>query len=416
VSRPDPSSWLLDPGIVYLNHGSFGACPTPVLEAQRAWRDRIEREPVRFLARELAGHLDEARREVAEFLHADPDGLAFVPNATTGVSTVLGSVRFQPGDELLAGDHEYNATLNALRAAATRDGATVVIARVPFPISDPGEVVQAYLDAVTPRTRLALVSHVTSTTALVFPVATLVRELQARGVDALVDAAHAPGMVQVDVGGLGAAYWAGNGHKWLCGPKGSGMLVVREDVRASIRPLVVSHGANDPRTDRSRFRLGFDWVGTGDPSAYLALPAAIRFVGGLHEDGWRGLRSANAALARDARDRLCAALGVERPAPDTMLGAMASVPLPGIAPTEEVTDRLQAQLFEEDRIEVPLMVTPVRAARGGGGGPAAQAQALVRISAQQYNRPAEYAYLAERLAAHVKRARGARSLLGRLRG
>jgi isopenicillin-N epimerase len=410
---PEPSPWLLDPGIVFLNHGSFGACPRPVLEAQRAWRDRIEQEPVRFLSRELWGHLDEARREVAEFLHADPEGLAFVPNATTGVSTVLGSVRFQPGDELLAGDHEYNATLNALRAAAARDGATVVVARIPFPLQDPGQVVQAYLDAVTPRTRLALVSHVTSTTALVFPVAQLVRELQARGVDALVDAAHAPGMVQVDIGSLGAAYWTGNGHKWLCGPKGSGMLVVREDVRASIRPLVVSHGANDPRQDRSRFRLGFDWVGTGDPSAYLALPAAIRFVGGLHEEGWRGLRSANAALARDARDRLCAALGVERPAPDAMLGAMASVPLPGIAATEEVADRIQAELFEEDRIEVPVMVTPVRAARDGGG---AAPQVLVRVSAQRYNRPAEYAYLAERLAVHVKRARSARSLLGRLRG
>jgi isopenicillin-N epimerase len=414
VAAPrEPSPWLLDPGIVYLNHGSFGACPVPVLEAQRAWRDRIEREPVRFLARELQDHLDEARLAVAAFLRADPEGVAFGPNATTGVSTILGSLRFGPGDELLAGDHEYNATLNALRSAADRDGASVVIARIPFPLEDPAQVVQAYLDAVTPRTRLALVSHVTSTTALVLPVATLVRELQARGVDVLVDGAHAPGMVQVDVGALGAAYWTGNGHKWLCGPKGSGMLAVREDVRASIRPLVVSHGANDPRTDRSRFRLGFDWMGTGDPSAYLALPAAIRFVGGLHEEGWRGLRAANAALARDARDRLCAALGVQPPAPDAMLGAMASVPLPGIAPTEDAAERLQAQLFDEDRIEVPVLVAPVRAARSEGAGPP---QALVRVSAQRYNRPAEYAYLAERLAAHVKRARGARSLLGRLRG
>jgi isopenicillin-N epimerase len=192
------------------------------------------------------------------------------------------------------------------------------------------------------------------------------------------------------------------------------MLVVREDVRPSVRPLVVSHGANDPRTDRSRFRLGFDWLGTGDPSAYLALPAAIRFVGGLHEEGWRGLRSANAALARDARDRLCAALGVDRPAPDAMLGAMASVPLPGIAPTEAATGRLQAQLFDEDRVEVPVMVTPVRSAREDGDG--AAPQAVIRVSAQRYNRPAEYAYLAERLAAQVRRARGARSLLGRLRG
>jgi isopenicillin-N epimerase len=155
-------------------------------------------------------------------------------------------------------------------------------------------------------------------------------------------------------------------------------------------------------------------MGTGDPSAYLALPAAIRFVGGLHEEGWRGLRSANAALARDARDRLCAALGVDRPAPDAMLGAMASVPLPGLTPTEDVAERIQGLLFEEDRIEVPVMVTPVRAAREGDGG--GSPQVVVRVSAQRYNRPAEYAYLADRLAHHVKRARGARSLLGRLRG
>jgi isopenicillin-N epimerase len=148
----DRTPWLLEPGISFLNHGSFGACPAPVLEAQRAWRERMEAEPVRFLDRELEGHLDDVRREVAQFLNGDPDGIAFVPNATTGVSTVLSSLRFQAGDELLAGDHEYNATLNALRAAAARDGARVVIARIPFPIHDPAEAIDAYLDAVTPRT------------------------------------------------------------------------------------------------------------------------------------------------------------------------------------------------------------------------------------------------------------------------
>jgi isopenicillin-N epimerase len=372
----------------------------------------MEREPVRFLDRELEGHLDAARLEVAAFLGADPDGLAFVPNATTGVSTVLASLRFRPGDELLAGDHEYNATLNALRAAAARDGASVVIVPVPFPVHDPSEVVEAYLEAVTPRTRLALVSHVTSPTAIVMPVAALVRELDRRGVDTIVDGAHAPGMLPVDLEAIGAAYWTGNGHKWLCAPKGSGVLHVRADLRAGIRPLVVSHGANDPRADRSRFRLGFDWTGTGDPTAYLSMPAAIRFVGGLHEDGWAGLMAANAALAREGRDRLCAALGVPPPVPDGMLGSMASVPLPGVAPNEAAVERLQAALFDEDRIEVPVLTFPVRAAVPPGGSPV---DALVRISAQRYNEPGEYARLAERLAARV-RERSPRSLLGRLRG
>ncbi|MDQ1323013.1 MAG: isopenicillin-N epimerase [Chloroflexota bacterium] len=408
----DRSPWRLEPDVSFLNHGSFGACPEPVLEAQRAWRDRLEREPVRFLDRELEGHLDAARSDVAAFLGADPEGLAFVPNTTTGVSTVLASRRFGPGDELLACDHEYNATLNALRAAAARDGATVVIVRVPFPVRDPSEIVEAFLEAVTPRTRLAMVSHVTSPTALVMPVAALVRELDRRGVDTLVDGAHAPGMLPVDLTALEAAYWTGNGHKWLCAPKGSGVLHVRADLRSGLRPLVVSHAANTDRTDRSRYHLGFDWTGTGDPTPYLAMPAAIRFVGGLHEDGWSGLMAANAALARGGRDRLCEALGVAPPVPDTMLGSMAAVPLPDLAPTAASAQQLQAALFDEDRIEVPVLVFPVRAAVEAGGGPA---QALVRISAQHYNQPEEYTWLAERLATRVRAARSPRSLLGRLR-
>lgn len=408
----DRSPWLLEPGISFLNHGSFGACPTPVLEAQRAWRDRMEQEPVRFLAGELEGHLDTAREDVAAFLGADPGGLAFVPNATTGVSTILASLRFRGGDELLAGDHEYNATLNALAAAARRDGARLTLVRIPFPIRDPSQVVEAYLDAVSPRTRLALVSHVTSPTAVVFPVAAIVRELDRRGVDTLVDGAHAPGMLPIDLEQLGAAYWTGNGHKWLCGPKGAGMLHVRADRRAGIHPLVISHGANDPRPDRSRYRVEFDWTGTGDPTASLALPAAIRFVGGLHEDGWKGLMAANAALAREARDRLCAALEVPPPVPDSMLGSMASVPLPTVAPNDAAAGRLQVALYDEDRIEVPVLIFPVRAASDAGGGPA---QVLVRVSAQRYNRADEYAWLAERLDARVRGPRGARSLIDRLR-
>jgi isopenicillin-N epimerase len=268
----DRSPWLLDPDISFLNHGAFGACPDPVLEAQRVWRERMEAEPVRFLDRELEVHLDETRSRLGAFLRADPEGIVFVPNATTGVSTVLASLRFEPGDELLASDHEYNASLNALRGAAARDGAIVRIVHIPFPIRDPSQAVEAYLQAVTPRTRLALVSHVTSPTALVMPVTAIVRELDRRGVDTLVDGAHAPGMIDVDLGALGAAYWTGNGHKWLCAPKGSGLLHVRADLRDRMRPLATSHGANSDRVERQRFRLLFDWVGTADPTPYLVVP------------------------------------------------------------------------------------------------------------------------------------------------
>ncbi len=408
----DRSPWVLEPGISFLNHGSFGACPEPVLEAQRAWRERMEAEPVRFLDRELEGHLDEVRRRIAAFLNADADGIAFMPNATTGVATVLASLRFSPGDELLTCDHEYNATLNALRATAERDGARLVIVRLPFPIEDPSQIVEAYLEAVTPRTRLALVSHVTSPTALVMPVAAIVRELDRRGVDTLVDGAHAPGMVPVDLDALGAAYWTGNAHKWLCAPKGSAVLHVRADLRDRLRPLVTSHGINDPRTDRPRFRLLFDWTGTTDPTPWLTIPAAIRFVGGVHQDGWAGLMASNAALALQARDRICAALKVPSPAPDAMLGSMASIPLPNMAPTVAAAARLQAALYDEDRIEVPVLTFPVRGALGPGESPTS---VLVRISAQHYNQPDEYARLGERLAARLLGPSSPRTLLGRLR-
>ena len=410
----DRSPWLLDPTVSFLSHGTFGACPTPVLEAQRAWRDRMEAEPIQFLDRELEARLDDVRLEVGAFLNADPDGIAFVPNATTGVATILGSRRFLPGDELLTGDHEYNATINALRAAAARDGARVIVVPIPFPISDPTQVVDAFMERVTARTRLALISHVTSPTALVLPIVALVRELARRGVDTLVDGAHAPGMVPVDLGLLGAAYWTGNGHKWLCAPKGVAILHVREDLRPDVQPLVTSHAANSARGDRSFFRLAFDWTGTIDPSAILSLPAAIRYVGGLDDEGWTGLMASNAALARRGRDAICTALGVPEPAPDSMLGSMAAIPLPGLAPTGPAAARLQAALYDEDRIEVPIIAWPVAAARGPGDGPAA---ALVRISAQRYNHLDEYTRLAEILARRLgePQEHGLRSLMGRLR-
>ena len=410
----DRTPWLLDPSVSFLSHGTFGACPAPVLEAQRAWRDRMEAEPIRFLDRELETRLDEVRVEVAEFLNADPEGIAFVPNATTGVATVLGSLRFEPGDELLAGDHEYNATLNALREAAARDGAKVIVVPIPFPIDDPTQVVDAFIERVTARTRLALVSHVTSPTALVFPIVPLVRELSRRGVETLVDGAHAPGMVPVDLAQLGAAYWTGNAHKWLCAPKGVAILHVREELRPRIRPLVTSHAANTPRRDRSAFHLAFDWTGTIDPSAILSLPAAIKYVGGMHDDGWTGLMDANADLARQGRDAICTALEIPAPAPDSMLGSMAAIPLPRLAPTGPAAARLQAALYDEDRIEVPIIAWPVAAARDPGAGPAS---ALVRISAQRYNKADEYTRLAEILARRLAEpeGHGLRSLMGRLR-
>jgi isopenicillin-N epimerase len=390
--------WRLDPAITYLNHGSYGACPEPVLTYQRALQDRLEAEPVRFLSGDLPALLGAARARVGTFLGAAPDGLAFVPNATTGVNTVLRSLAFQRGDELLTTDHEYNATLNALNTVAARYGARVVIARVPFPIGDPGDAIEAILAAVTPRTRLALISQVTSPTALVLPIEALVRELGGRGVDTLVDGAHAPGMIPVDVDDLGAAYWTGNGHKWLCGPKGSAVLWVRGDRREGIHPLVVSHGANEILGDRTRFRAEFDWVGTSDPTAFLTLPAAIDWMAEAASGGggWPAIMAANHALALAGRDIVATALGVEAPAPDSMLGSMAALPIPWLH--DDVTaEALSTRLASENAIEVPVGGWPVRAARSGTH----PERVLIRISAQRYNELADY----ERLAGALVRER-----------
>ena len=251
------------------------------------------------------------------------------------------------------------------------------------------------MDAVTERTRLLLVSHVTSPTALILPVAELVAEMDRRGIDTLVDGAHAPGMVPVDVAGLGAAYWTGNGHKWLCGPKGTAVLWVREDRRERIHPLVVSHGANEPLAGRTRFRHEFDWVGTSDPTGYLTLPAAIDWMdrcampdGG----GWPAVMAANHALALEGRDIVAGALGIEAPAPDAMLGSMAALPLAAVA------DEDAATALRDERWR-PRIGSRSRSGRGRSAPPSGRAsrrRILIRISAQRYNEPADY----ERLAPH----------------
>jgi isopenicillin-N epimerase len=381
---PFASAWSLDPGVVFLNHGSFGAAPRAVLDFQAEMRARIERQPVRFFIRDLEGLLDGVRRELGAFLGADADDLALISNATSGVNTVVRSLDLKPGDELLTTDHAYNACANALRYVASRSGAQVVTARVPFPLEGPDTVVQAVLAAVTERTRLVLLDHVTSPTGVLFPVERLVPLLRERGVDVLVDGAHAPGMLPLRLDALGAAYYTGNCHKWLCAPKGAAFLHVRRDRQDRIHPLVISHGRNAPRTDRSRFRLEFDWYGTDDPTAWLSVPG-----------GWPEVMARNHALALVARKTLCAALGVSPPCPEQMLGALAAVRLPdggGPLASPLTPEPLQDALLDWKSIEVPVFVWPAAPAR------------WLRVSAQLYNSPEQYSFLGESLKALLAQA------------
>lgn len=378
--------WLLDPEITFLNHGSFGATPLAVLAIQDEFRSRMEREPVRFLVRELEPLLDEVRGQLGQFVGADPEGLAFVTNATAGVNAVLRSLDLSSGDELLVSTQEYNACRNTIDYVAARSGARVNVVDIPFPIDRAETVVERILERVTSRTRLLLIDHITSQTALIFPIERIVAEMNARGIDTLVDGAHGPGMIPLDLRAIGAAYYAANLHKWVCGPKGAAFLYVRQDRRAGVRPTSISHGANSSRTDRSRFHLEFDWTGTFDPTAWLAVGEALRFLPSLVSGGWPEVMRRNRALALRARDILCHAIGIEKPAPDEMLGSMAAVPLlDGTASKASSLyggDPLQDVLFEQHRIEVPVVPWPHPPKR------------VLRVSAQLYNRVEEYEKLA----------------------
>lgn len=395
LNRPacNPNLWLLDPKITYLNHGAFGACPRAVLQFQQSMRNRLERQPMQFLVRDLEPLLDEARASLARFVKADADDLVFVGNATGGVNTVLRSLSFKRGDELLVTDHEYNASRNALNFVAQQSSARVVVAKVPFPLKSADEIIAAVLQCVTARTRLALIDHVTSQTGLIFPVERLVRELSARGVETLIDGAHAPGMVPLNLKKLGATYYTGNCHKWLCAPKSVAFLYVQRDRQNAIRPLVISHGANSARTDRSRFQLEFGWAGTGDPSACLAVPEAIKFIDARLPGGWAEVMQRNHALAVAARELICDVLEIEIPCPDTMIGSLAAIPLPD-APANPrpkaplFLDPLQDRLLHQHDIEVPIIPWP------------AKPQRLLRVAAQLYNSLPQY----ERLAGVLKKA------------
>jgi len=343
---------------------------------------------MRFFVDDFEALWDEARRTLARFVGAAADDLVSVPNATCGVNAVLRSLRFKAGDELLVTDHEYNACRNVLNFVAKESRARVVVAHVPFPVRSDEQIVESVLGKVTRRTRLALLDHVTSATGLVLPIERLVRELEARGVETLVDGAHAPGMVPLNLRRLGAAYYTGNCHKWLCAPKGAGFLHVRRDRRMLVRPPVISHGANSPRTDRSRFLLEFGWMGTDDPSAWLSVPEALRCVAALLPDGWPQVMRRNRELTLAARGLLCESLEIPPPCPEAMIRSLASLPLPdatvnGRAHILHGLDRMRDDLLRGHRIEVPVFPWPAPPKR------------LLRISAQLYNALPDYLRLAE---------------------
>ena len=380
--------WALEPGTHHLNHGSFGAVLEEVLDLQQEWRRRLEANPTRFVFRELDEAVDRARDAVARFVGADPAGIAPVRNATTGVASVLRSVEpwLQPGDQLLTTAHDYNAIRQILRFAAERTGAEVVVASVPFPVESPSQVTETVLGAVTDRTRIAVIDHITSPTALVYPLEQIVPALEPE-IPVLVDGAHGPGQVPVALDDLGASWYTGNLHKWVCAPKGAAFLHARSDRLEMTVPSVISHGYNAAvDSPGDRYRALFDWLGTDDFSAWAVTPDVLRLVGGLETGGWEPIMKRNHDLVLEGRGILADAVGTELPAPDGMVGSMASVLLPdgsGPSPGGELsplTDRLFDAGFATLVMNWPQWP-----------------RQLLRLSAHLYNTPADYRDLAETL-------------------
>lgn len=363
--------WALQDGITYLNHGAFGATPHEVLRAQAEIRMRLEAQPCRFMADVLPGALRSAAAELAEFVGVQGRDLVFVENATTGINAVLGSIVFADGDEVVVSDHTYPAVRNALSHHLQGTGARLVTAALGLPVAGPEQILSAFRQAMTARTRLAVIDHVGSMSAVIFPIDRIAQLCRANGCRLLVDGAHAPGMLDLDIGALGVDWYVGNCHKWLCAPKGAGFLWADPTLQRELHPTVISHGWG------RGFTAEFDHVGTRDPSAWLAVPAAIAF----HERlGGGRLRDRNRALAAEAMGMAAAALDTEPGAPPGLFGSMATVRLPpGLPATQDAAMQLRRRVWDEHRTEVAIN-------RLGD-------DLWLRLSAQAYNDERDYVAL-----------------------
>ena len=357
--------FLLDPHITFLNHGSFGATPRPVFETYQRWQRELERQPVEFLGRRFNDLMREARTSLAAFIHADPDDIVYVPNATTGLNIVARSLRLEPGDEILTTDHEYGALDRTWRFISRKTGAMYKPQAIPLPVTTPDDFVERLWSAVTSRTRIVFLSHITSPTALIFPVKEICRRARDAGIISIIDGAHTLGQLDLDVQDLGADFYSSNAHKWLCAPKGSAFLYARREMQSFIEPLIVSWGYESEKPSGSRFIDEQEWTGTRDIAAFLSVPAAIRFVQ-AHQ--WDQIRLQCHTLAQFAREQITNLTGLPPLSPDSIewYVQMVTLPLPPCDPAQ-----LKTRLYDEFRIEVPIVTW--------------QNRQFIRISIQAYN-------------------------------
>ena len=360
-------NFLLDPDVIFLNHGSFGATPRPVFKAYQNWQLQLERQPVLFLGRELPALLYESRTVLGEYLHADANDLVYIPNATHGVNIVAHSLQLKPGDEILTTDHEYGACDYAWDFVCGKTAAKYIHQHIPLPVHSKEEIVEQFWQGVTPCTKIIYMSQITSPTALRLPVKEICQRASQAGILTIIDAAHSLGQIPLDLQDLNADIVFGNAHKWLMNAKGSAFLYVRRNLQAQIEPLIVSWGyrATLGIATGSRFVDYLQWTGTKDPTAYLTIPDAIQF---MKDHDWDNVRRHCHLLLHQAIERTCdlTQLPPAYPLDSDFYSQMGIAPLP---PSDIVT--LKSRLYDEYKIEIPLTEW--------------QDKQFVRISVQGYN-------------------------------
>ena len=360
--------FVLDPDIIYLNHGSFGAAPRPVLDAYQSWQFRLERQPFQFIVREMLGELANTRKILGKKVNAPADDLVFVPNVTFGVNIVARSLQLNPGDEILASYHEYGACENIWSFTTQKTGAAFVRQTIPLPLGTPEQVADQFWQGVTSRTRILFISHITSPTALQMPVELICARARQAGILTIIDGAHAPGQIPVDLGEIDPDFYIGNCHKWMLSPKGAGFLYTRRALQDLIEPLVVSWGwgTNSSYTTGSRYLDSLEWWGTNDPSAYLSVPTALQF---MQENKWDKVQRKCHRLLGDAIQSITKLTGLPSVYSEDSLpfSQMAIVPLPSLTDISN----FQSQLYQQYRIEVPCIQW--------------NEEHFIRISVQGYN-------------------------------
>ncbi|KAK9423238.1 putative Pyridoxal phosphate-dependent transferase [Seiridium unicorne] len=389
LTGPLSHRWHLKPDVVHLDHGSCGGCPTEVLEYQNALRRELDAGAHQYFAENYASRLAVSKKAMGAFLNADPGGLIFTPGSTMGLNIVAQNYKFLPGDEIMTTDHCYKSVKMLLEYLAERDGAKAVIVKVPFPVASADEILETILAATTPRTKFAILDHIVSRTGLVFPIKRIVAEMETRGVDVLVDGAHGPGQIAVDLTDLNAPYYTSSCHKWMCTPRGLGFLHVRADRRSQLKPLVVARSCYFRDTQpgmHTPFEHRFDWMGTSDPTVVHTVPRIIEFLQTALPGGHAEMVRRNHDLAVEARRAFIQKLGMEAPCPDDLIANMATIPLPDSTLPETMGNLpLQNYLWRKHRVEIQVYSWPAYPRR------------TLRFSCQLYNSLEQYEWLADRV-------------------